>query len=179
MKRRIICDRTEPHCKKCAKKNLICPGLGPVRYRFNDGVAARGKLKGKYYHVEPPAVECMPAPSTAPATASLTWIHEDFEGAACDDNLGLPTLHADSETTDPIFPQDDLVIEAEAIKTQGLYGSVDGYVERVWNDDNPARIETVSDAEIWELPQLQPCLELVDDKTRHLFSYCRFYARVT
>jgi hypothetical protein len=45
MKRRIICDRTEPHCMKCQKKGVSCPGMG-VRYRFNDGIAARGKLKG-------------------------------------------------------------------------------------------------------------------------------------
>jgi hypothetical protein len=45
MKRRIICDRTEPHCLKCQKKGVPCPGMG-IRYRFNDGIAARGKLKG-------------------------------------------------------------------------------------------------------------------------------------
>jgi hypothetical protein len=30
---------------KCQKKGVSCPGMG-VRYRFNDGIAARGKLKG-------------------------------------------------------------------------------------------------------------------------------------
>jgi len=42
--RRINCDRGTP-CRKCLKKGLECHGLG-VRYRFNDGVASRGKLAG-------------------------------------------------------------------------------------------------------------------------------------
>ncbi|KIW35324.1 uncharacterized protein PV07_02026 [Cladophialophora immunda] len=44
-KRRIICDETEPHCAKCTKKGLDCSGIG-IRYRFNDGIASRGKLRG-------------------------------------------------------------------------------------------------------------------------------------
>ncbi|KAF9887403.1 hypothetical protein FE257_010258 [Aspergillus nanangensis] len=44
--RRISCDRTQPQCEKCVQKGLQCSGLG-VRYRFNNGVAARGKLAGK------------------------------------------------------------------------------------------------------------------------------------
>lgn len=46
MKRRIKCDRTEPQCGKCIKKGIVCPGMG-IRYRFNDGIAARGRFKGK------------------------------------------------------------------------------------------------------------------------------------
>jgi hypothetical protein len=46
MKRRIKCDRSEPQCGKCIKKGIICPGMG-IRYRFNDGIAARGRFKGK------------------------------------------------------------------------------------------------------------------------------------
>ncbi|KAL4890264.1 fungal-specific transcription factor domain-containing protein [Aspergillus ambiguus] len=43
-KRRIICDGAEPVCKKCQKKSLECSGLG--RFRFSNGLARRGKLKG-------------------------------------------------------------------------------------------------------------------------------------
>lgn len=53
-KRRIICDETEPQCLKCVKKGLQCSGMG-LRYRFNDGVASRGKLKGLSIPVLPPA----------------------------------------------------------------------------------------------------------------------------
>ncbi|KAL6352561.1 hypothetical protein LRP88_13026 [Fusarium phalaenopsidis] len=45
-RRRIDCDRQEPTCGKCASKGITCSGLG-LRYRFNDGIAARGRFVGK------------------------------------------------------------------------------------------------------------------------------------
>ncbi|RFN44289.1 acriflavine sensitivity control protein acr-2 [Fusarium flagelliforme] len=45
-RRRIDCDRKEPGCAKCADKGIKCSGLG-LRYRFNDGIAARGRFVGK------------------------------------------------------------------------------------------------------------------------------------
>ncbi|PMB71143.1 Transcriptional activator protein UGA3 [Beauveria bassiana] len=45
-KRRIRCDGSRPTCVKCEKKGLVCPGYGP-RLRWADGVAIRGKLKGR------------------------------------------------------------------------------------------------------------------------------------
>jgi hypothetical protein len=42
-RRRIVCDKTEPSCLKCAKKGIECSGLG--RIRFAEGVARRGRLK--------------------------------------------------------------------------------------------------------------------------------------
>ncbi|EAU29296.1 predicted protein [Aspergillus terreus NIH2624] len=62
-KRRIICDGAEPVCKKCQKKNLECSGLG--RFRFSDGLARRGKLKGCIVPVAnlPPS-EAFPAQPT-------------------------------------------------------------------------------------------------------------------
>src|SRR5690242_17828824 len=42
-RRRIVCDRTEPSCLKCAKKGIECSGLG--RIRFAEGVARRGRFK--------------------------------------------------------------------------------------------------------------------------------------
>lgn len=44
-KRRITCDGASPQCNKCARKGLECSGNG-VRYRFNESVASRGKLRG-------------------------------------------------------------------------------------------------------------------------------------
>ncbi|CAJ0551264.1 Ff.00g111940.m01.CDS01 [Fusarium sp. VM40] len=45
-RRRIDCDREEPACGKCCAKGIKCSGLG-LRYRFNDGIAARGRFVGK------------------------------------------------------------------------------------------------------------------------------------
>lgn len=58
-KRRIFCDQTEPQCLKCAAKGLECSGNG-VRYRFNDGIASRGKFRG---HTTPAAQNCKSRPS--------------------------------------------------------------------------------------------------------------------
>lgn len=44
-KRRIICDMGEPRCLKCMKRGLECSGNG-IRYRFNVGIASRGRLTG-------------------------------------------------------------------------------------------------------------------------------------
>lgn len=44
-KRRIRCDMAEPQCLKCIAKGLECSGNG-LRYRFNDGIASRGKFRG-------------------------------------------------------------------------------------------------------------------------------------
>ena len=45
-RRRIDCDRQHPTCRKCKTKGLECSGLG-IRYRFNRGLASRGKLVGE------------------------------------------------------------------------------------------------------------------------------------
>ncbi|BCS00661.1 Zn(II)2Cys6 transcription factor [Aspergillus luchuensis] len=44
--RRISCDRTLPHCRKCASRKLRCPGYG-INLRWGQGVASRGKLTGQ------------------------------------------------------------------------------------------------------------------------------------
>ncbi|OAL55264.1 hypothetical protein IQ07DRAFT_160920 [Pyrenochaeta sp. DS3sAY3a] len=45
-RRHVKCDRILPHCAKCAKKGVACLGYKkPLRWA--DGVAVRGKLKGK------------------------------------------------------------------------------------------------------------------------------------
>ncbi|WXC56560.1 hypothetical protein SNK03_002493 [Fusarium graminearum] len=49
-RRRIDCDRQEPECVKCVTKGIKCSGLG-LRYRFNDGIAARGKFVGKTFPI--------------------------------------------------------------------------------------------------------------------------------
>jgi len=47
MKRRIKCDRTEPHCLKCRKKGVECPGFSVSLSFQTMGFASRGHLKGK------------------------------------------------------------------------------------------------------------------------------------
>ncbi|CZR38317.1 uncharacterized protein FPRO_06492 [Fusarium proliferatum ET1] len=66
-RRRIDCDRTEPTCGKCSAKGIKCSGLG-LRYRFNDGIAARGKFVGKSL----PIIDGVEANSVRTASASVS-----------------------------------------------------------------------------------------------------------
>ncbi|KAL7949634.1 fungal-specific transcription factor domain-containing protein [Trichoderma barbatum] len=77
MRRRIRCDLGRPACSKCIKKGLNCPGYGR-HLRWADGVAVRGKLKGRRLPVAgsmpmelplPTVEECAPLPPPAPAPA--------------------------------------------------------------------------------------------------------------
>jgi hypothetical protein len=70
-RRRIDCDRKEPECAKCIAKGIKCSGLG-LRYRFNDGIAARGKFVGKTL----PLVDGVVSKSTKRDDASTTPIHK-------------------------------------------------------------------------------------------------------
>ncbi|KAK1544137.1 hypothetical protein CPAR01_04770 [Colletotrichum paranaense] len=51
-RRRIRCDRRRPHCAKCDKKGLPCPGFDR-RLRWVEGVAARGHLRGRTVPTRP------------------------------------------------------------------------------------------------------------------------------
>lgn len=44
VKRRIVCDKTGSSCKKCARRNLSCPGFGTIRYRFAKETASSSLL---------------------------------------------------------------------------------------------------------------------------------------
>ncbi|KAJ6785895.1 hypothetical protein PWT90_07921 [Aphanocladium album] len=63
-KRRIRCDGSRPTCLKCEKKGLKCPGYGP-RLRWADGVAVRGKLKGRRVPLAQPTTALAHARATA------------------------------------------------------------------------------------------------------------------
>ncbi|PYI19544.1 hypothetical protein BO99DRAFT_422278 [Aspergillus violaceofuscus CBS 115571] len=72
-KRRIVCDRAEPTCQKCLKKGIECSGLG--RFRFGNGVATRGKLKGSsipVLNVDPVSVY----KQSVPIVSQIRWSHE-------------------------------------------------------------------------------------------------------
>jgi Fungal Zn(2)-Cys(6) binuclear cluster domain len=69
MKRRVICDRTEPKCQKCCKKGLDCPGFG-IRYRF----AAEAGSQGRAW--KPKVVTDLQNPASAQTKsgAGLKWV---------------------------------------------------------------------------------------------------------
>ncbi|KAF4447146.1 Acriflavine sensitivity control protein acr-2 [Fusarium austroafricanum] len=69
-RRRIDCDRREPECGKCSAKGIKCSGLG-LRYRFNDGIAARGKFVGKSLPIEDGSA-VFPVEQIDPPTSLIT-----------------------------------------------------------------------------------------------------------
>ncbi|EFR03821.1 acriflavine sensitivity control protein acr-2 [Nannizzia gypsea CBS 118893] len=60
-RRRLRCDRSLPSCQKCIKKGEKCLGYGKLLV-WNRGVASRGKMMGKSFHV--------PEQATTPTAAS-------------------------------------------------------------------------------------------------------------
>ncbi|VUC30678.1 unnamed protein product [Clonostachys rosea] len=100
--RRVSCDRQEPECGKCISRGLKCSGLD-VRYRFNKGVASRGKWVGK----------------------TMESIFETAHEPAQADNL----LQGSHDTSDNEIPQDKEIQEferwkhsAENIQRAALFG---------------------------------------------------------
>lgn len=74
-RRRIVCDRNEPSCLKCAKKGIECSGLG--RIRFAAGVARRGRLKDCKIPRTGGNDECQELPITTKFQTALLWPGEE------------------------------------------------------------------------------------------------------
>lgn len=152
MKRRIICDRTEPHCNKCHKKNLTCPGYG-VRYRFNDGIASRGQFKGMKQPTSGDQIKELQNEggngTVGTPPKSLVWIN-DKTTVSQDVEIEMvgPVIRDTSMTTSPMVG--DFV--DKTFEAFDLTASTD--------------MESGSALFIFEP------LEFLDAKTRFLFSHC-------
>ncbi|RFU73622.1 fungal transcriptional regulatory [Trichoderma arundinaceum] len=70
MRRRIRCDLGRPACSKCIKKGFNCPGYGR-HLRWADGVAVRGKLKGRRLPVAGSVPMDLPLPTNEDLTPAL------------------------------------------------------------------------------------------------------------
>ncbi|KAM5352817.1 hypothetical protein ACJ41O_005539 [Fusarium nematophilum] len=76
-RRRIRCDRGQPHCQKCTKKGLACPGYAP-RVRWAGGAAIRGHLKGlQSQALQSPSV---PSPEISSLEDAEPWISSSISG---------------------------------------------------------------------------------------------------
>ncbi|KAI8658042.1 Zn(2)-C6 fungal-type domain-containing protein [Fusarium keratoplasticum] len=74
--RRIRCDRTEPHCKKCQKKGHSCPGYG-IQFRFAKGIASRGRFKGAASPSETKSQASQSSPKSEPESEASHAPHFD------------------------------------------------------------------------------------------------------
>lgn len=78
-RRRLRCDGTVPSCKKCIKAGQECLGYGKL-FRWNQGIASRGKMMGKSFEVpaqpEVSAKESVSESSLVPVSKNGTLGHE-------------------------------------------------------------------------------------------------------
>lgn len=147
MKRRIVCDRIEPECGKCLKKGLICPGLG-IRYRFNDGIAARGKLRGQKYQFSDSIPE---SPGHKPLLKSITWIQDSAPNESRSGKINETVATTSTEI-------------ATASRTE------DGGEELLVISSSTN--SKASDVGSFSVPAPMCGLDFFNAKTRSLFSHC-------
>jgi hypothetical protein len=100
MKRRITCDKSQPHCQKCIKKHIPCPGYG-VRYRF---AKAKGPLDtGTTSTAHTPSSSKSSTHSSSPTRDKLRWVQcYSGTGQAKSTSTSSSTSHvAGSPSTTP------------------------------------------------------------------------------
>ncbi|PWY82098.1 hypothetical protein BO70DRAFT_35266 [Aspergillus heteromorphus CBS 117.55] len=189
-KRRIICDRGEPTCLKCAKKGIECSGLG--RFRFTAGVAMRGKLKGCTIPVPNADPEAVNKPASIHTGASVRWRdggnrvakkHKLRTSGSAAVNLGREGVAAVWE--DPEWDRRmQMVCQAggqekvvgrtgDAMQTS-IMGSEEFHSRSGVNLHCAAPSEQLVQNDLPEgtlSPSLQPWIAPMDAKTRQLFDY--------
>jgi hypothetical protein len=151
MKRRIICDRTEPHCKKCHKKGLECTGFG-IRYRFNNGIASRGQFKGK----------------KQPTT-------ENQSGISNEDNISNTASFRQKHLVwlnelSPVAPLKETdILQGGSDSPMTAWLDVEGF-----GNESSGRVELTAfeDDVVEKTLVLYEPIQLLDSKTRFLFSHC-------
>lgn len=162
-RRRIVCDRTEPSCRKCAKKGIECSGL--ARIRFAKGVARRGRLKDCKVPKTGGDDGCKELP-TATKFRSLRWPGEERakkrRKSDLDKMVEKPPTPA---LTTPVKVQSDQVEASSTAPTET-------------NNDFEADVEDIGrghDSIVAAYSQsckIAPWIAPLDPKLRMLFSYC-------
>ncbi|KAI1089565.1 fungal-specific transcription factor domain-containing protein [Rostrohypoxylon terebratum] len=80
--RRIRCDGTLPHCKKCIKKDTQCPGYGQ-HIRWVNAIASRGRFKGLGKPEQPKLADPAPRTTYGSPRSPLGFIPLDSSESAC------------------------------------------------------------------------------------------------
>lgn len=180
MKRRIKCDRTEPQCEKCLKKELECPGYG-IRYRFAKPSPSKTKAK-----------IAKPAP-TSPVITDETPQITQRAGPEDDKSSGGSTV-GDAVSSDECAEKEDVTLayNGECVE-EDINQSYNGeFVEFMLDQDAAldgagllprGEIEDLGFGEVMtsdvvlyhDMTWLMPSLEPLDPQTRLLFSHCKPY----
>ena len=168
-RRRIICDRTEPSCLKCAKKGIECSGLG--RIRFAEGVARRGRFKDCKVPTAGGNNGCQQLPTTTGFQA-LRWPGEEKEKKRrkVNDNDGV----TDNTHLTPMPNVPLTRIRGEEDSLPPVSGPAE--VVRADDDEEVEEIGRGRDELIaahTESFDIAPWIAPIDPKLRMLFSYCK------
>jgi hypothetical protein len=165
-RRRVVCDRTEPSCLKCAKKGIGCSGLS--RIRFAEGVARRGRLKGCRIPKTKGDGGCQELPTITRFQAALVWLGEDrATKRKCDVNGSTdtkdptkPTSHAQQEPANDGYPR----VPSLELTTTDKEGNT--RVEDICRRDDS--LVTANSRHYNVVPWIAPVVPTL----RMLFSYC-------
>lgn len=167
--RRIVCDKTEPSCRKCAKKGIECSGMG--RIRFAEGVARRGRLKDCKIPKTGGDDSCKELPNTIEFQL-LRWPGEERARKKRKSDLnetaqGPPTPHT--------------------INSTGMHDGREAFLLSApinTNADSEADMEDIGRGynsivvRYSESYEIVPWVAPIDPKLRMLFSYCKLQSRI-
>lgn len=179
--RRIDCDRGQPACIKCVSKGLLCSGLG-VRYRFNLGVAARGKLMGK-------SMPMGDGPSGIPPSIHIPQIRWASELAGCPEKSESTKWASKDSITSRGSVNSDIspnplqarIPEPDKVSFQSITEDLDDldaseccskFVLKAMSTEHHYPAITMVTGSLREPSYLQHNLETHNSLTRMLFSNC-------
>lgn len=165
-RRRVVCDRTEPSCLKCAKKGIGCSGLS--RIRFAEGVARRGRLKGCRIPKTKGDGGCQELPTITRFQAALVWLGEDrATKRKCDVNAGTDTKDPTKPTSDARQePANDENLRVSSLELNRTDKEGNTRVEDICRSDDS--LVTAYSRHCNVVPWIAP----VTPTLRMLFSYC-------
>lgn len=161
-RRRIICDKSEPSCLKCAKKGIECSGLS--RIRFAEGAARRGRFKDSKVPKVRGDDTCQELPTTI-SFQTLRWADDHKIRKRRRINIDEVTTGIRSTTLSEDFPK--VLVDGTFAQRSTETTKTDlSVVEDIGRGHRSlvARCMHTADIARWISP--------IDPQARMLFSYC-------
>lgn len=170
-RRRIICDKTEPSCHKCAKKGIECSGLG--RIRFAEGVARRGRLKD----CKVPKTGSDDGSKELPTTIEFQSLRWPGEGRAKKKKEKKSDWDKTAER--PPTSEIDLSSEAQAGGRESSLATANTNADSENDVEDIGRGHNSTMAAYSKPYRMAPWVAPTDSKLRMLFSYCKLQLSIS
>ena len=168
-RRRIVCDRTEPSCRKCAKKGIECSGLG--RIRFAEGVARRGRLKDCKIPKAGGDDGCKELPSTI-EFQSLRWPGEERVRKKRKSDLDKTAQEPPTPGMITSPEPQDMETKSSSLSLANIHADSEAGVEDI------GRGHSLVVAAHPQRYKIAPWIAPIEPKLRMLFSYCTLQSSV-